>query len=113
MKKLLLVASLILSSGIASTSVHAEGSMQHFGQSAQNAAQSAKHSAATVGETLIGTSKLVSGVAAVPFKALGAVGHASGAIGDLLWENAAGTEPLEVTEDTVTVGPAPFVAVNH
>jgi len=106
-------AILLVASVLVSTGVSAEGSMQHFGESAQNVKQSALHTAGSVGNGVVGSAKLVSGVAALPFKAIGSVTAASNSIGDLLWDNATGQEELEVSDKTVTAGPAPMVAMNN
>lgn len=105
----LLKSSILLGLLHVSGSVMAEGSLQHFGQSANHVAQSTTHSAQAVGNTAVGASQLVSGVVAIPFKGLGAVGSLSDTVGDFLWENAAGETVLEISEETVTAGPAPFI----
>jgi hypothetical protein len=104
LKSSLLVGLLHVSGGVI-----AEGSIQHFGQSTQHVAQSATHSAKAVGTSALGVTKLVSGVAAIPFKGLSAVGSLSDIVGDFLWENTSGETILEVTDETVTAGPAPFL----
>lgn len=111
MKSLKLCSALVATSLLFSTGAFAEGSLQHFGNSAQHVKQSAQHTAGSVGHAAVGSGKLVSGVVAVPLKVIGKAGDASDAVGDLLWENATGEEALEVTEDTVTAGPAPMVAI--
>ncbi len=64
---------------------------------------------------MVAGAKLVSGVAAVPLKAAGAVGELSGDMGDSLWEaaNAPADGPLPVTDDAVTVGPPPGEAIRR
>lgn len=98
-----------------SGSVLAEGSVQHFGQSANQLGQSAVHSADSTGHALVGTAKLLSGVVAIPFKGVGVAANASNALGDLLWDNATGNESnqLEISDETVTAGPAPTFAMNQ
>lgn len=97
-----------------SGSVVAEGSIQHFGQSASHLGQSTSHSAQAVGNALVGTTKLASGVAAIPFKGIGAAATASNKLGDFLWNNATGTadDALEISDESVTAGPAPALAMN-
>ncbi len=112
MRKLSLVTTLLTSSLFFSTGVNAEGSLQHFGESAQHLKNSAQHTAGSMGHSLVGSSKLVSGVIAVPFKIIGKTATASDAVGNLLWENASGKQALEISEKTVTAGPAPTVAIN-
>lgn len=113
MRSFKLFSALLASSLFVSAGAYAEGSLQHFGNSAQHVIQSAQNGAGSAGHAAAGTGKLVSGVVAVPLKVIGKAGDASDAVGDILWENAAGTEALEVTEDTVTAGPAPLVAINQ
>jgi hypothetical protein len=110
MNKLLLKLSILVGLLQVSGGVMAEGSVQHFGQSTQHVGQSAKHSAQAVGNTAVGVTKLVSGVVAIPFKGVGAVGSLSETVGDFLWDNASGDVALEVSEETVTAGPAPFLS---
>jgi hypothetical protein len=110
MNKLLLKSSVLIGLLQVSSGVMAEGSVQNFGQSTQHVAQSATHSAQAIGNTVVGSTKLVSGVVAIPFKGIGAVGSLSETVGDYLWENASGKVALEVSEETVTVGPAPFLS---
>jgi hypothetical protein len=112
MKKFTLTATLLASSLLFSSGTFAEGSVQHFADSAQHLKQSTQHTAGSIGHTLVGSGKLISGVVALPFKAIGKAGEASSAVGELLWDNATGQSSLEVTENTVTAGPAPMVAVN-
>ena len=113
MKTLILAAAIMSALGLASTGASADGSVQYFGQSVQHVGQSAKHTGGSLGTSIIGSSKLVSGVAALPFKSIGKAGAASEALGDYLWGNATGAEKLEVSEETVTAGPAPMIAVNN
>ena len=87
----------------ATAPVHAQG----FSQSA---ADSTKHSAQAVGHSVAAGGKLVSGVVAVPLMMSGAVGQASMAAGEALWQAADG--PLPVTEESFTAGPNPGRAMN-
>lgn len=98
-----------------STAVLAEGSMQNFANSAGHGWQASKQSAQAVGDAVIGTTQVVSGVAAVPFKLVGAVATTSNKVGDALWDNARGqkSEALEVSDEVVTAGPAPYLALNQ
>lgn len=112
MKKTCIKAAILASTVFMSTGAFAEGSMQHFGESAQHVKQSVQHTAGSIGNTVVGTSKLVSGVVAIPFKVIGSAATASNAVGDLLWDNATGEPELKVSDHTVTAGPAPMVAVN-
>lgn len=112
MNKLILKTTLIAASLSLSTVAFAEGSLQHFGESAQHLKNSTQHSAGSVGHTLVGSGKLVSAAVAVPFKVIGKTAAASEAIGDLLWDSATGGPALEVSDNTITAGPAPTVAIN-
>ncbi|WP_148212513.1 hypothetical protein [Hahella chejuensis] len=89
----------------ASTSFAAD-SMQHF-------SQAATHSAQATTNTVSGGAKLASGAAAVPFKAIAVVGEASARIAEPLWNSATGQKSgsLEVSDESVTAGPAPALAV--
>lgn len=113
MKKFNITSMLLAASICISTGVSAEGSMQHFGESAQNLKQSTIHTAGSLAHGMVGSGKLVSGIAALPFKALGSTATASHAVGDLLWDNATGDKSLKVSDKTVTAGPAPMVAINN
>jgi hypothetical protein len=113
-----LIAMFIVSgSALAEGSVRSFGqSANHIGQSASHVGQSAIHTAKASGNAVVGTTKLVAGVAAVPLKTLGAVGDVSHAAGDLLWNAATGTDrhELEVSDETITAGPAPkFAMINQ
>ena len=81
--------------------------------SLQHSSQAITHSIHAVGESMVAGAKLVSGVAAVPLKAAGAVGELSGDLGDSLWEaaNAPAGGPLPITDDAITVGPPPGEAI--
>ena len=115
MKKSLLTVPALVAALTVSGVTFAEGSVQHFGQSVTHISQSATHSSKAVGDVLLGTTKLVSGVAAVPFKGIGAAAEVSNTIGDFLWETATGdvNNELEVSDETVTAGPAPMFAINN
>lgn len=84
----------------------AEGPLVHSGQSVQ-------HSGMAFGHTTVGSAKLASGVAAVPFAALAVSGQVSGEISEELWEaaNAPVGVALPIAEETVTAGPAPDKAL--
>ena len=102
-----LAASAVLLS-ILPLSAMAQSSLQH-------SSQAVTHSIRAIGEGMVAGAKLVSGVAAVPLKAAGAVGELSGDMGDSLWE-AANTPvdmSLPITEDVITVGPPPGEALRR
>ena len=88
--------------------VSAQSSLQH-------SSQAVTHSIQAIGEGMMAGAKLVSGVAAVPLQAAGAIGGLSGDMGDSLWEaaNAPASGPLPVTDDVITIGPPPGEAVKQ
>ncbi|HEX9585662.1 MAG TPA: mechanosensitive ion channel protein MscS [Gammaproteobacteria bacterium] len=94
----------VLSPGVAV----AQSSLQHSGQAVT-------HSLQAIGEGMVAGAKLVSGVAAVPLKAAGAVGELSSDMGDALWEaaNAPAAGPLPLTDDVITIGPPPGEAIRR
>lgn len=104
----------VLVMGLSSIAL-AEGSTQNFANSAKHGWQASKQSAQAAGDALIGTTQVVSAVAAVPFKLVGAVATTSNKVGDALWDNARGHNPeeLEVSDEVVTAGPAPYLALNQ
>lgn len=104
--KVFLVTTLLGS--IVAPGVAAQSSLQH-------SSQAVTHSLQALGEGMVAGAKLVSGVAAVPLKAAGAVGQLSGDMGDSLWEaaNAPADGPLPVTEDVITIGPPPGEAIRR
>lgn len=101
------IPSLILLLAVAANS-SAQNSFQHSGQAVT-------HSLQALGESMVAGAKLVSGVAAVPFKAIGAVGELSGQMGDSLWQaaNAPVGAPLPVTDEVITAGPSPGEAIKR
>ena len=96
---------IIISMGL-SAPVHAGGASQHFSDALANSGQA-------IGHSMMGSLKLVSGVAAIPLLAIGEIGNASGEIGETLWEEANQPigEPLTITDDVVTAGPSPAEAI--
>ncbi len=105
----------ILSTVILTGLVATQTAQAQAGGSVQHASQASGHSARAVGHSVAGTTKLVSGVVAVPLIAIGASGQASQQAGESLWDIAnepIGT-PLPVTEETVTAGPSPARAINE
>jgi len=103
-KKIFIPAILIL--GFATTPAMARGSSQHLGQSIE-------HSVNASGHVMVGSAKLASGVVAIPLMGIGAIGASSGNMGDALMENAHKPigEPLPMTEEILTVTPAPNEAL--
>jgi len=84
----------------------AQGSAQHSGQAVGHSALAAGHSA-------VGSAKLTSVALAVPLVVVGAVGAASAEAGKSLIKaaNKPIGEPLEVSDETLTVGPSPDRAI--
>lgn len=91
---------LILSLSLSTSHILADGSMQ-------NASAASKHSVLAVANGVVFTSKVVSGVVAVPLIIIGNVGKASDAAGDVLLENATEYTPLTITEITITADQSP------
>jgi hypothetical protein len=85
---------------------HASKAVKHAGAAGSHASRSAAHSVAASGQ-------VVSGVIAVPLMSAGAMGAASAQAGEALWEASAAPAhgPLEISEETVTAGPAPDQAI--
>ena len=89
-----------------STATPAADSFRHF-------SESLGHSSQAIGHATVGSLKLISGSAAVPFLLSGTIGQAAGEIGDALWEEANRPmgEPLEITDEVITAGPSPSEAM--
>ncbi|WP_455201066.1 hypothetical protein [Kaarinaea lacus] len=106
MKIHIAIGFLTLFSVFTAQSALAQGSTQHSGKALENGVNSIGHSVAAGG-------KLVSGTIAIPLKAAGEVGKASGQAGKEMWDNATGTsgDPLPITDETVTAGPPPAKAM--
>ncbi len=105
MKRKILAISLISTVAFA-TPVFAAGSGEH-------ASGSVRHSGMAVSHAGASGVKLVAGVVAVPFKALGAIGNLSGQAGDSMLDFATGDneQGLEISEESVTAGPSPKQAM--
>jgi len=101
MKKYILALSLI-STIVFSTPVFAAGSGEHASGSVRHSGMAMSHAGAS-------GVKLVAGVVAVPFKALGAIGELSGQAGDSMFDFATGDDEqgLAIGEESVSVGPSP------
>ena len=92
----------------ASASALAQGSGQNF-------SDAATHSTQGLGQSMVGGAQVSSAIVAVPLKLVGAVGHASDRSGDTLMNFAKddGSLPLPIADETITVGPAPNLALQH
>ena len=88
--------------------VMAGGSVQHSGNSI-------KHSAQAIGNAAQAGFKLSAGVVAVPLAIVGGVGTVSAHASEDLWEiaNTEGDVALPVTDEIITVGPNPAVAMQQ
>lgn len=106
-KKTLIIATALLNT-IVIQPAHAQGSAQHV-------SQAVVHSTQAVGHSVAGGATLVSGVVAVPLIAVGASGQASQQTGEALWDIAnqpIGTA-LPVSDETITAGPSPSLAIKE
>ena len=85
-----------------SQAVASGGSVQHY-------AQASRHLSHAVGHSAVGGVKLSAAVSAAPLKLSGAVGVVSSRMGDDLWHasNAQIDGPLRISDEIITVGPAP------
>jgi len=85
------------------------------GGSVQHSANAMKHSAQAVGNAAQAGFKLSAGVVAVPLAIVGGVGTVSAHASEDLWEiaNTDGHVELPVTDEIVTVGPNPAVAMQQ
>ena len=83
------------------------------GRAFQHSGQAIQASADAVGYTFVGTTQLVSGVLAVPFKVAGSLTGVSQEVGDALSEaaNAPLAGPLPIAEESITAGPPPLEAL--
>lgn len=102
MKKTMILGLMLVSCGAFAS----EGMSGHAGNAASAASVAVVASGVAVGESAMATGKLASGVAAVPLKAVGAVGAVAGKAGDVLMSAATG-EPLPIAKESVTVGAPP------
>jgi len=102
MKNNMVIISAMVISMFFSQQAMAQGSIQHSGQAIGHSALAAGHSAA-------GSAKLTSAAVAVPLMVVGAVGAVSADAGKSLIKaaNKPIGEPLEVSDEILTVGPSP------
>jgi len=73
----------------------------------KNMSAASKHSVLATTHGIKASGQVASGVVAVPLVFVGQVGAASLATGESLMNYAVGTEPLTVSEITITADPAP------
>jgi len=107
MKKKMVIISVMLVSLFFSQQAMAQGSVHH-------SAQATAHSTVAVGHSTAGAAKLTSAAVAVPLVAAGAIGAVSAEAGKGLSKaaNSPIGEPLEVSDETITAGPAPDQAIH-
>lgn len=75
--------------------------------------QALGYSGQAIGHSATAAVRLSSGVVALPFKAVGALGQGIGRAGDDLWNTASWDRPLPLTDEHLTVGPSPDQAINQ
>jgi len=102
MKKILAIVSVIIVSMLFSQQALAQGSTQHSGQAVA-------HSALASGHSVVGSAKLTSAAIAVPLVVVGSIGAVSAQAGKSLIKEANKPigEPLEISDEILTVGPSP------
>jgi len=85
------------------------------GDAIEHSGQASVHSASAVGELAIAGAKFVTGAAAVPLMASGAVGTLSAEAGAAMWQSAGGRigAALPVTGDTYVTTPSPREAMSE
>jgi len=106
MKKKMIIVSAMVVSMLFGQQAMAQGSTQHSGQAVG-------HSALAVGHGAVGSAKLTSAAVAVPLIAVGAVGAVSAEMGKGLIKvaNKPIGQPLEISDEVLTVGPSPDRAI--
>jgi len=97
----------LIISAIATQTAYAD-STRHFSEAAM-------HSGLAVGHSVVGTAKLASTIVAVPLVAIGSVGKVSQDAGEGLLDiaNQPIGDPLPISNETVSVGPAPSTAIKN
>ncbi|MBW1650072.1 MAG: hypothetical protein JRJ44_05265 [Deltaproteobacteria bacterium] len=81
----------------------------HSGQAAAESAKAGSHVSKSVAHAIMGTGQVVSAASAVPLAISGAVGGVSAELAKDLMDAATRPigEPLEITDETVSVDPPP------
>jgi len=107
MKNKMVIISAMLVSMFFSQQAMAQGSTQHSGQSMG-------HSAIAAGHSVVGAAKLTSAAVALPLVIVGSVGAVSAYMGNSLMKaaNKPIGEPLEISDEALTVGPSPDRAIH-
>lgn len=94
-------------------SANSFASENHSGQAIRETGKSGSHASASVGHALAGSGQVTSAASAMPFAIVGSAGAVSTKVSNELMEAATapiGT-PLEITEESITVGPPPSEAL--
>jgi hypothetical protein len=97
---------------IASLSVTAQA---QAGGASHHVSKALAHSLEAVAHTTVAGMKVVSGAVALPLVIVGEIGQVSGDAGEELWEEANRPigEPLVISDEVVTAGPAPREAMDE
>ncbi len=113
MKKSNFVVSLSALTVVLSLNVGA-ASNNHSVQAVAESGETASHGSASLAHGIIASGQVASAVSAVPLAIGGSAGNASAEISKDLMEaaNAPIGTPLEITDETVTVGPRPNEALS-
>lgn len=101
----LLISSVILSSMLLVGC--SQSPSQNIAASARNTVAASGNVAAASGHGIVASGQVVSGVVALPFKAIGAVGKASDRAGDALIGASGMSKPLTVSDEIVSAGAPP------
>jgi len=85
------------------------------GGSVEHSSAAIVHSAQAGGHSMVAGVKLVSGAVAIPLQAAGAIGRASGEVGDELWRaaNTPEGDPLPIAPEAFSAGPPPGEALEE
>lgn len=81
----------------------------HSGQALKDSGQASYHASKSAAHAIVASGQVVSAATAVPFAIGGSLGAVSNEIANDLLDAA--TAPLEITDQTVTVGPPPGEAL--
>ncbi len=86
----------------------------YSGQAVRHSGKAVSHASQGAGNAIVGSGQVTSAVIAVPLVVGSTVGTVSGMAGDSLMDAAsmpATSEPLTISDETVTVGPTPDQAL--
>jgi len=89
-----------------SQTAYAQGSTQNF-------SEAAGHSVKATGHSVAGSAKLAVSAVAAPLIIVGSIGAVSQSAGEDLWNiaNQPIGDPLPISDETVSAGPAPDMAI--